>query len=501
MISVYINLVCVFFICRKQMHVCLLTGGVLDLAAGIAGDHPKAVRRRFVGRDPETRYAGLICGRRRVRSLEPAERNEVGFQLHTLRGGVRIVGRIGFCDLALGEGHAVDHGIRADNIREGRIARILALIVCKPLIDSQTDVVGCRRHLSSPYQGIIARVVQKRVDIREVEMDICAFLLIVVVDLIDQVLETADDLLRRRCEAVRAGVAAVEPFLQIGKQGMENVVCADLDEDLLNARDLKRIHLEARRQCRALQRALELSRAILKQLVALDSGGNDGGVVDAVFLEVILKHVRDRVGDGGVADEHHGINVRSCENVQLLEHREQVVVAFAFRYGHQICRVAHQAQSGACTDVSTVKPCCSAGQRKVTNRSTVCAVNVDNQVCADRDIFTKGEVNGFVPTLRDRKAALSGFRSGRQNAAGIQLVQAALAELGNRDRTDLEILSSVVVRQRHAEVLAAQLRLHLDAEGTCAAFVKAVDCVDCRCRLTVFFGIEDTPMPRCDPVL
>ena len=250
------------------------------------------------------------------------------------------VGRIGFCDLTHGEGHTVDYGICADSAREGRVARILALIVCEPLIDGKADIVGRCRHVRSPRQRFIARVVQEWVDIREVELDICAIPLIIAVDLIDQILQTADDILCRRCEAARAGGAVVEPVLQIGKQGMEDVVRADLDEDLLNARDLKRIHLEARRQCRALKRALELSRAILKQLIALDGRGNDGDVVDAVSLKVVLKHVRDRVGDGGVADKHGRVGIRTCLYVDLLQKRQKVIVTLAVVGRSKVCEIA-----------------------------------------------------------------------------------------------------------------------------------------------------------------
>ena len=269
---------------------------------------------------------------------------------------MRVVGRIGLRDLALLEGDTVDHDICTDRVRKGNITGILALIVRKPLIDGQTDVVGRRRHLSSPYQGIIARVVQKRVDIREVELDICAIPLVIAVDLIDQILQTAVDILCRRCEAARTGAAVVEPILQIGKQGMENVVRADLDEDLLNARDLKRIHLEARRQCRALKRALELSRAILKQLVALDGGGNDGGVVDAVFLEVILKNVRDRVGDGGVADKHGRVGIRTCLYVDLLQKWQKVIVTLAVVDRNKVCCVAKCIQVFIARDITVLEP-------------------------------------------------------------------------------------------------------------------------------------------------
>ena len=501
MIIVYINLICVFFICCKQMHFCLLTGGILDLAAGIAGDHPKAIRRRFVGRDPEALHTGLVCGRRCVRSLEPAERNEVGFQLHTYRRGMRVVGCIGFCDLTLLEGDTVDHDICTDRVREGRIARIQVPIVCKPLIDLQTDVVGICRHLSGPFQGFIARVVQKRVDIREVELDICPVRCVVGVDLIDQILVAANDLFCRRNIAVRAGVAAVEPFLQIGKQGMENVIRADFDEDLLNARDLKRVHLEARRQCRALKRALELSRAILKQLVALDSGGNDGDVVDAVFLEVILKHVRDRVGDGGVADKRGRVGIRTCLYVDLLQKRQKVIVALAVIDRNKVCRVADETQIQIVCDITALKPCGTAGQSKVTNIFRGSAIDVDDQRTSFGDRIREGEEN-ILRRLGGNTEARFAIRClcAHGRAAGLS-AQAFRALQADRDFVDRKRTGAIVIGQRHAEILAAELRRNLNTECSTSACCERADRADCLCRLTVFFGIEDTPMPCCDPVL
>ena len=496
-----INFVVKAGIRRKQMHGRLLTGGILDLAAGIAGDHPKAIRRRFVGRDPEALHTGLVCGRRCVRSLEPAERNEVGFQLHTYRRGMRVVGCIGFCDLTLLEGDTVDHDICTDRVREGRIACILVLIVCKPLIDGQTDVVGCRRHLSFPFQGIIARVHQKRVDIREVELDICAIPLVIAVDLIDQVLEAADDLLRRRLVAVRTGAAAVEPFLQIGKQGMENVVCADLDEDLLNARDLKRIHLEARCQCRALQRALELSRAILKQLVALDGGGDDGDVVNAVFLKVILKHVRDGVGDGGVADKHGRVGIRAGHYVDLLQKRQKVIVALAVIDRNKVCRVADETQIQIVCDITALKPCGTAGQSKVTNIFRGSAIDVDDQRASFGDRIREGEEN-ILRRLGGNTEARFAIRClcAHGRAAGLS-AQAFRTLQADRDFVDRKRTGAIVIGQRHAEILAAELRRNLNTECSTSACCERADRADCLCRLTVFCCVQDASMPCCDPVL
>ena len=414
---------------------------------------------------------------------------------------MRVVGRIGLRDLALLEGDTVDHDICTDRVREGRIARILALIGRKPLIDGQTDVVGRRRHLSSPYQGIIARVVQKRVDIREVELDICPVRCVVGVDLIDQILVAANDLFCRRNIAVRAGVAAVEPFLQIGKQGMENVVCADLDEDLLNARDLKRVHLEARRQCRALKRALELSRAILKQLVALDSGGNDGGVVDAVFLEVILKHVRDRVGDGGVADKHGRVGIRTCLYVDLLQKRQKVIVALAVIDRNKVCRVADETQIQIVCDITALKPCGTAGQSKVTNIFRGSAIDVDDQRASFGDRIREGEEN-ILRRLGGNTEARFAIRClcAHGRAAGLS-AQAFRALQADRDFVDRKRTGAIVIGQRHAEILAAELRRNLNTECSTSACCERADRADCLCRLTVFCCVQDTPMPCCDPVL
>ena len=487
---------------RKQMHVCLLTDGVLDLAAGIAGDHPKAVRRRFIGRDPEARYAGLVCGRLRVRSLEPADRNEVGFQLHTLRGGMRVVGRIYIRDLALGEGHAVDRNICTDRVREGCVTGILALIAGQPLVDGQTDVVGRRRHVSCPRQGVRACVAEKRVDIREVKLDICPVRCVVGADLIDQILVAANDLFCRRNIAVRAGVAAVEPVLQIGKQGMENVVCADLDEDLLNACDLKRVHLEAPRQGCALQRTLLLTGSVLKQLIALDGRGNDGDIVDAVSLKVVLKHVRDRVGDGGVTDKHGRVGICTCLYVDLLQKWQKVIVTLAVVDRNKVCCVAKCIQVFIARDITVLEPCRTAGQSKVTNFFCGSAIDVDDQRASFGDRIREGEENILRCAFGNTEARFAiRCLCGHGRAAGLS-TQALRALQAGSDLADGKRAGTVVIGQRHAEILAAELRRNLNTE--CSASGKSrqrADRADCLCRLTVFCCVQDAPMPCCDPVL
>ena len=283
---------------------------------------------------------------------------------------------------------------------------------------------------------------------------------------------------------------------------MENVVCADLDEDLLNARDLKRVHLEARRQCRALKRALELSRAILKQLVALDSGGNDGDVVDAVFLEVILKHVRDRVGDGGVADKHGRVGIRTCLYVDLLQKWQKVIVTLAVVDRNKVCCVAKCIQVFIARDITVLEPCGTAGQSKVTNFFCGSAIDVDDQRASFGDRIREGEENILRCAFGNTEARFAiRCLCGHGRAAGLS-TQALRALQAGSDLADGKRAGTVVIGQRHAEVLAAELRRNLNTE--CSASGKSrqrADRANRLCRLTVFCCVQDTPMPCCDPVL
>ena len=283
---------------------------------------------------------------------------------------------------------------------------------------------------------------------------------------------------------------------------MENVVCADFDEDLLNARDLKRVHLEARRQCRALKRALELSRAILKQLVALDSGGNDGDVVDAVFLEVILKHVRDRVGDGGVADKHGRVGIRTCLYVDLLQKWQKVIVTLAVVDRNKVCCVAKCIQVFIARDITVLEPCGTAGQSKVTNFFCGSAIDVDDQRASFGDRIREGEENILRCAFGNTEARFAiRCLCGHGRAAGLS-TQALRALQAGSDLADGKRAGTVVIGQRHAEILAAELRRNLNTE--CSASGKSrqrADRADCLCRLTVFCCVQDASMPRCDPVL
>ena len=282
---------------------------------------------------------------------------------------------------------------------------------------------------------------------------------------------------------------------------MENVVCADLDEDLLNARDLKRIHLEARCQCRALQRALELSRAILKQLVALDGGGDDGDVVNAVFLKVILKHVRDGVGDGGVADKHGRVGIRAGHYVDLLQKRQKVIVALAVIDRNKVCRVADETQIQIVCDITALKPCGTAGQSKVTNIFRGSAIDVDDQRASFGDRIREGEEN-ILRRLGGNTEARFAIRClcAHGRAAGLS-AQAFRALQADRDFVDRKRTGAIVIGQRHAEILAAELRRNLNTECSTSACCERADRADCLCRLTVFCCVQDASMPCCDPVL
>ena len=179
------------------------------------------------------------------------------------------VSRVAFCNPAERVYRSADRHILADLRRAGNIAGVLALIVRQPCIDRQTAGIHLIRKILRPRQRAVTRIADERIDIHEVELFARSL------GLIDQVLIAADHLLGRRRIAIRTDRRTVIPILQIRQLRMENVVGADLDEDLLHAGNLQRIVLEAGNQRFPFQRALLFAGAVLQQLVALDGRGDD----------------------------------------------------------------------------------------------------------------------------------------------------------------------------------------------------------------------------------
>ena len=219
--------------------------------------------------------------------------------------------------------------------------------------------------------------------------------------------------------------------------------------------------------------------------------------MDAVALQIIEQHVRNGVRDRGIADEHNGVGVRRCLHVQLFEQRDEVVVALAVVQGTKVCGVAKQTQLLRRADILPLEPRSSAGQRKIAHSRAVFTINIDTERCTGRHHVRKAEFQRSGPALRNGKAR----RSNDIFAVGSKRAQDALSLKSHANARDLQIFRAVIVGQCHSEILAAELRIHLDAECARTTAVELIDRIDRFARLTCFRRIQDCLMPGGDPML